>query len=91
LDLNKEKELQEEIKADPGKAKLNILGDRICLYPGIICTGEETLEVSILVNLGASHSFVVKRIMDAFLTSHRIEHMRPLPIMLLNREEMKSN
>jgi hypothetical protein len=75
LDPNEEKELQEEIKANLGKAKLNILGDRICLYPGIIYIGEETLEVSILVNSGASHSFMVKRIIDAFLTSYRIEHM----------------
>jgi hypothetical protein len=75
LDPNEEKELQEEIKADPGKAKLNMLGDRICLYPGIVYTGEETLEVSILVNSGASHSFMAKRIIDAFLTSHRTEHM----------------
>jgi hypothetical protein len=75
LDPNKEKELQEEIKADPGKAKLNILGDRICLYPRIIHIGEETLEVSILVNSGANHSFMVKRIIDAFLTSYRTEHI----------------
>jgi hypothetical protein len=91
LDPNEEKELQEEIEANPGKAKLNILGDRMCLYPGIVCAGEETLEVSVLVNSGASHSFVAKRIMDAFLTSCRTEHMRPLPIMLPNREEIKSN
>jgi hypothetical protein len=75
LDPNKEKELQEEIKADLGKAKLNVLGDRMCLYPRIIYIGEETLEVSILVNSGVSYSFVAKRIMDAFLTSHRTEHI----------------
>jgi hypothetical protein len=74
LDPNKEKELQEEIKADLGKAELNVLGDRMCLYPRIVCAGEETLEVSILVNLGASHSFVAKRIIDAFPTSCRTEH-----------------
>jgi hypothetical protein len=75
LDLNEEKELQEEIKANLGKAKLNVLGDRICLYPRIIYVGEETLEVSILVNSGISHSFVAKRIIDTFPTSCRIEHM----------------
>jgi hypothetical protein len=74
LDPNEEKELQEEIEADPGKAKLNVLGNRICLYLRIIYIGEETLEVSILVNSGASHFFVIKRIMDTFLTFHRIEH-----------------
>jgi hypothetical protein len=91
LDPNEEKELQEEIEADPGKADLNVLGDGMCLYPGIVRAGEETLEVNVLVDSGASHSFVAKRIMDAFLTFRRTERTRPLSITLPNGEEMKSN